>query len=254
VERIAKFFRERIRRRVGIDGLYLVLVFFFDGIDRGVRGGIHRRLAARAREQHHERETSHRKDTSTLHEWIATLSRLDRRAVGANVRSQSIAHFRRARLQSRTSVEIPTWRGACERARMRFLLIVLSGCTSASGSLGGGQSWNGESPKNQGNPWENHTGGAGDSGPGPPPPNPPPPPVPNGMQCDIMGHTRTCQLAAACPTMVQLQCTTQQVRACTASTDCMEMSYANCCTFSFSMKNATFCVGDIAKVYAVTCN
>ena len=76
--------------------------------------------------------------------------------------------------------------------------------------------------------------------------------APMNMTCDIQSFDKTCQ--ANCPTMVSFQCAPQQVQICTASTDCKDAKFPNCCTFTYDMKQATFCVDNVFKLAADTCN
>lgn len=77
----------------------------------------------------------------------------------------------------------------------------------------------------------------------------------NMQQCMMQSHDAKCASAMSCPTMIAFQCTTQQVRLCTASTDCTEPGDPNCCTFEYDAQNSvTFCVGNALALVATSCN
>jgi hypothetical protein len=162
-------------------------------------------------------------------------------------------------------------------------VVAMAACTSApGGKLGGGNGWN-DSNETTGN---TSSGGGGtkggmDAGVTQPPSidasQPPPMPDagpckqpadcpmgqvccgtlvldPNQVPCGLASHSRKCEPANGCPTMLTLQCTTQQVRGCQASTDCTEPNFPKCCSLLFGLKSATFCVDDVLAQVAVACN
>jgi hypothetical protein len=167
-------------------------------------------------------------------------------------------------------------------------VIVMAGCTSGHGSLGGGESWNtggsGGESSGGGSTNTNSSGGggfeAGGAGPMGGSDAAPPPMVDAGpmtcaapadcmpgqvccgklnltlanMTCGIQSFDKACQTSANCPTTATLACATQQVRVCAASMDCIEAKFPNCCTFTFGMQQATFCVDSVVATLATTCN